>query len=64
MDTMTVVPDPDQVFTPLDDIHHDLYRPGIETVFNEFLDDGCRALDDFTGGDLIGHGIRKFMNAG
>jgi len=36
------------------DVHRDIACPGIEGVFNQFLDDGGRSLDDLTGGDLVG----------
>ena len=35
---------------------------GIERVFQQFLDDRRRALNDFTGGNLIGNSIGKDAN--
>ena len=35
------------------DLDFDAVRAGIETVFDQLLDDGSRPLDDFAGGDLI-----------
>ena len=41
----------------IDDIYLDEGRPGINGVLNEFLDNGCRSLYDFSGSNLIGNGV-------
>ena len=36
-------------------LHRDSCRPGVQSIFNQFLDHAGRALDHLTGGDLIGN---------
>ena len=35
------------------DVDGDLAGAGVEAVLDQFLDDGCGALDDLAGGDLV-----------
>ena len=35
----------------------DAFGTGIQCVFDQFFDHGCRPFDHFTGGDLIDEGI-------
>ena len=37
--------------------YRDLCGTGIDGIFDKFLDDGCRALYDFTGSNLVGHRV-------
>ena len=66
-DAVAVVGQTDQLDTALLQIQANLAAAGIETVFQQFLDDGGRALDHLAGGDLgneqvweevdMGHGV-------
>ena len=47
------IPHPYAPQPSLFDIHLDGVGAGIEAVFQQFLDDGGRPFDDFTGGDLV-----------
>ena len=53
-DAGAVVLDPDGSGAALLDGDRDLVGVGVEGIFDEFLDDGGRSFDDFTGGDLGG----------
>ena len=37
--------------------HRDPRRPGVERVFDQFLQRRRRAFDDFAGGDLVDEGV-------
>ncbi len=44
------------------DVDRHVARAGVERVFDEFLDDGGRALDDLAGGDLVDEGSVKDLD--
>jgi len=54
IDAGAVVGDPDGLRTALFQYNPDIGRPGVNGVFQQFLDDGSRPLYDFSGGNLIG----------
>ena len=59
---LTVV---DHLYRGPSGIHHhhmDGRRTGIHRILYQFLDDGCRTLDDLTSSDLVGHTIGQQMN--
>ena len=41
----------------------EVFRAGIDRVFDEFLDHRCRALDDFARGNLIGEVTWEYTDA-
>jgi hypothetical protein len=51
---VAIVLNPNELLASELDRDHDPRRAGIERVLDELLDDGCRALDDFARGDLVG----------
>ena len=51
-DAMAVVFDPDEGPAGLLDLHFDCFGPGIQGIFDEFLDDRGGPLDDLSGGDF------------
>ena len=51
-DAATVVDDLDQLDAATPDRHPDPGGAGVDRVFDQLLDDGNRALDDLSGGDL------------
>jgi hypothetical protein len=40
----------------------DVARAGVDRVFDQFLDGGGRALDDFAGGDAVDHDRRQLAD--
>src|SRR3954454_17742113 len=40
----------------------DVARAGVNSVFDQFLDGGGRALDDFAGGDAVDHDRRQLAD--
>ena len=44
------------------DFDFDTLRTGVEAVFNQLLDDGCGALDDLAGSDLIDEVIVEYAD--
>ena len=50
---MTIVDDLDEFASALLDGDADAGRTGVNGIFDEFLDDGGGAFDDFAGGDLV-----------
>ena len=62
-DTGTVIGDANGPDSTL--LHHDMQglRPGVQTVFHQFLDDRCGALDDFPGGDPADQRGIEYLNA-
>ncbi len=57
-----VVADGDALDAALVELDRDLGSAGIECVFQQFLDHGSRALDDFTGGDLGNELVGKWLD--
>ena len=55
----TVVPDAKERLSAGDEVDGDRRRPGVQGVFDKFLDDGYRPLDDFAGGDFPGERLRQ-----
>ena len=53
LDAAAVVAHADQPRAAGFDVDLDAPRAGVETVLDEFLDDGRRPLDDLAGGDLV-----------
>ena len=49
-----IVPNPDQLDATLLHFHIQAPGAGIQAVFQQFFDDGRRALHHFTGSDLVG----------
>ena len=58
----TIVNDADEFSPAILYLHDDLRGPGINGVFDKFLDDGGGALDDFTGGDAVYEGGGELLN--
>ena len=65
-DARAIVPNPEAPYAPFFQFHLDAGGPGVERVFHQLLQHGCRPLDHFSGGDLIrklrrqqgyGHGL-------
>src|SRR5260370_32917378 len=52
-DAGAVVGDTDKLQSTVRQIDANLSSPGIDAVFDEVLNHGCLALDDFTRGDLF-----------
>ena len=48
-----IVDNPDQASAAVFDLDRDIGCAGVDGVFDEFLDDGCGAFDDFAGGDAV-----------
>ena len=61
VDPRAVVHDPHEAHAPLFERDGDPGRPGIEGVFEEFLDDARRAFDDFAGGTSDETQIRRTL---
>ncbi len=59
----TVVGDLDELFASSLDLNLDSCGTGIERILQQFLDHRGRALDHFTGSDLIGNVFGKDVNA-
>ncbi len=57
--TGAVVRHPDQRFPPVVHLHGDAGGTGIDAVFHQLLDHGCRPLHHLAGGDLVGQNIRQ-----
>ena len=53
VDAATVVAHPDQLRPARSYVDMDIVGAGVETVFDELLDDGGRPLDDLAGSDLV-----------
>jgi hypothetical protein len=49
-----IVGDADEAAAGGEDFDGDAGGLGVEGVFDQFLDDGSGAFDDFAGGDLVG----------
>jgi hypothetical protein len=60
---VSVVDDANELATASFDLDADAGGVGIEGVFEELFDDGCRTLDDFTSSDLVRHYVREDANA-
>ena len=58
-DACAVVGDAKQPGATLGKLHRDAPRAGVETVLQQFLQGGCRALDHFARGDLADEKVRK-----
>ena len=65
-DARAIVPNPEAPYAPFFQFHLDAGGPGVDRVFHQLLQHGCRPLDHFSGGDLIrklrrqqgyGHGL-------
>ena len=56
-DAGAVVADADQADAAFLQVDVDTQGTGIQRVFNQLLDHGRRALDDFAGGDLVDKGV-------
>ncbi len=63
VDTGTVVTDLDQTGAALLHLDINLRRSGIQRVFQQFLDHGRRAFNDFTGGNLVGETVVQQVDA-
>ena len=63
MDAAAVVAHANAPHAGLLDLYADGRRPGIEAVFQQFLNDGGRALHHLSGGDLIGDEVRQRPDA-
>ena len=50
-----VIRDTDIGCTPVPDFAGDMFCPGVKGVFQQLLDDGCRALHHLTGRNQVGH---------
>ncbi len=61
---VAVVGDPHQALAALFDLDKDFRCRGVQGVFHQFLDHGCRAFDNFSGGDLVGKVFREDLNSG
>lgn len=61
-DTLAVIANSNQFLSARDDVDLDSLGSRIETVFNEFLDHGSRALDDLTGRDLVNQVIWELLD--
>jgi hypothetical protein len=60
---VTVVGDADELATACFDFNADALGSRVESIFQKLFDDGGRAIDNFTGSDLIGHLVGKNTNA-
>src|SRR5262245_27704595 len=60
--SFAIILDTNQLLAAIFDRDGDAMRPSIERVLDQLLDDRCRALDDFAGGDLIREVVRKAMD--
>jgi len=58
----TIVNHLDQCFACIFYNKLDMSRAGVERVLHQFLHRRSRPLNHFTGGNLVGNGIRKLMN--
>ena len=54
----------DKTATAIHHIHLDAPRAGIQRVFYQLLEHGCRTFDHFTCGDLVDHRVRQHTNLG
>src|SRR5207253_1875888 len=61
-DAAAVVDDANQLGAALLDVDVDARAAGVDAVFQQFLDDAGRPLDDFAGGDLGDHGVRQLLD--
>jgi hypothetical protein len=61
--SVAVIADADKLAASRFDLDADAIGACVEGVFKEFLDDRGGAVYDFTGGNLVGHLVRKNMNA-
>ncbi len=53
LDAPAVIDDLDEAAAAVLDVHFDVSGAGIESVFEQFLDDAGGAFDDLAGGDLV-----------
>lgn len=53
VDTITIIADLNQPKPTLFNINADMGGVGIDGVFDQFFDNGCRACDHLASGDLI-----------
>jgi hypothetical protein len=60
---VAVVDDANEFASAGFDLDADACGAGVERIFEELFDDGGRAFDDFTGGDLIRHNVREDSDA-
>ena len=60
---VAVVGDADELAASGFDLDADAGGSGVERVFEELFDDGGGALDDFAGGDLVGHEVGEDADA-
>ena len=60
---VAVVGDADELAAAGFDLDADAGGSGVEGVFEELFDDGGGALDDFAGGDLVGHEVGEDADA-
>jgi hypothetical protein len=60
---VTVVGDADELAASGFDLDADAGGSGVEGVLKQLLDDGCRAFDDFAGGDLVRHEVGENADA-
>ena len=60
---VAVVGDADELAAAAFDLDADARGAGVEGVFEEFLDDGGGAFDDFAGGDLVRHEVGEDADA-
>ena len=57
-----VVGDADEVDAALFEVDTDAARAGVEGVLDQLLDDAGGALDDLSGGDLVGQILRQDLD--
>ena len=62
-DAVPVVRDANALHTTAAYINGDPACPGIERVFHQLLDDCGRMLNDLSGGNTLGNGIRQHRDA-
>src|SRR5713226_2234634 len=58
----TVVGDLDELLAPSLDLNLDARGTSIQSVLQQFLHHGCRALDNLPGGDLVSDVLGKDVN--
>ena len=62
LDATAVIDNADERDAPLFKVNINPRGSGVEGVFQEFLDDACRPLNDFAGGNSIHHRRRQFFD--
>ena len=60
---VAVVDDADHALAAGFDFDANAVGAGVERVFEQLLDDGGGALDDFAGGDAVGDSFREYADA-